>query len=79
MGRADTAVRSGKALYRHFLLFRRTDPMDAISCSGGWARRCSSTSRPNSMLNRWIEGGLLDVLGREGVGCIASPRWPRAC
>ena len=23
------------------------------------------------MLNRWIEGGLLDVLGREGVGCIA--------
>jgi len=24
-----------------------------------------------SMLNRWIEGGLLDVLGREGIGCIA--------
>ena len=24
-----------------------------------------------SMLNRWIEGGLLDVLGEEGVGCIA--------
>jgi L-glyceraldehyde 3-phosphate reductase len=24
-----------------------------------------------SMLNRWIEGGLLEVLGREGVGCIA--------
>ena len=24
-----------------------------------------------SMLNRWIEGGLLDVLGPEGVGCIA--------
>jgi len=23
-----------------------------------------------SMLNRWIEGGLLEVLGREGVGCI---------
>jgi L-glyceraldehyde 3-phosphate reductase len=23
------------------------------------------------MLNRWIEGGLLDVLSREGVGCIA--------
>jgi L-glyceraldehyde 3-phosphate reductase len=23
-----------------------------------------------SMLNRWIESGLLDVLGREGVGCI---------
>jgi L-glyceraldehyde 3-phosphate reductase len=22
------------------------------------------------MLNRWIEGGLLDVLGREGIGCI---------
>ena len=24
-----------------------------------------------SMLNRWIEDGLLDVLGEEGVGCIA--------
>jgi L-glyceraldehyde 3-phosphate reductase len=24
-----------------------------------------------SMLNRWIEGGLLDTLGREGAGCIA--------
>jgi L-glyceraldehyde 3-phosphate reductase len=24
-----------------------------------------------SLLNRWIEGGLLDVLGSEGVGCIA--------
>ena len=23
------------------------------------------------MLERWIEDGLLDVLGREGVGCIA--------
>jgi L-glyceraldehyde 3-phosphate reductase len=23
------------------------------------------------MLNRWIEGGLLDLLGQEGVGCIA--------
>src|SRR5207249_2377977 len=24
-----------------------------------------------SMLNRWIEGGLLDVLAEEGIGCIA--------
>src|SRR6185312_4363396 len=24
-----------------------------------------------SMLNRWVERGLLDVLGTEGVGCIA--------
>jgi L-glyceraldehyde 3-phosphate reductase len=24
-----------------------------------------------SMLNRWVEGGLLDVLGAEGIGCIA--------
>jgi len=23
------------------------------------------------MLNRWVEDGLLDVLGEEGVGCIA--------
>jgi L-glyceraldehyde 3-phosphate reductase len=23
------------------------------------------------MLNRWVEGGLLDLLGAEGVGCIA--------
>jgi len=32
-----------------------------------------------SMLNRWIEDGLLDVLGEEGVGCITFSPSRRGC
>src|SRR6476660_2451801 len=31
-----------------------------------------------SLVNRWIEGGLLDVLGEEGIGCIAFSQIGRA-
>jgi hypothetical protein len=31
------------------------------------------------MLNRWIEDGLLDVLGDEASGCIVFSPWPRGC
>ena len=40
------------------------------SCASS-ACRSSSTSRRYSMFNRWIEDELLDVLGEEGIGCIA--------
>ena len=33
---------------------------------------------PRLDVNRWIEGGLLEVLGQKGIGCIASRRWPCA-
>ncbi len=71
MGALDTAVRSGKALYAGISSYsaeRTTEAADLL-------RRMGTPlliHQPSySMLNRWIEGGLLDVLGREGVGCIA--------
>src|SRR5689334_14597089 len=70
MGALDTAVRQGKALYAGI-----------SSCSPAKTREAAAVLRalgtpllihqPSySMLNRWIEEGLLDVLAGEGVGCI---------
>jgi L-glyceraldehyde 3-phosphate reductase len=70
MGALDTAVRTGKALY-----------VGVSSYSARWTREAAAILRrvgtpllihqPSySMLNRWIEEDLLDVLGEEGIGCI---------
>jgi L-glyceraldehyde 3-phosphate reductase len=71
MGALDTAVRSGKALYAGISSYspERTEEAAAILRRLGTPLFIHQPSY--SMLNRWIEGGLLDVLGREGVGCIA--------
>ena len=42
------------------------------------ARNAHSIHQPSySFLNRWVEGGLLDVLGRGMGAASLSPRWPR--
>jgi L-glyceraldehyde 3-phosphate reductase len=71
MGALDTAVRSGKALYAGISSYspERTEEAAGILRRLGTPLLIHQPSY--SMLNRWIEGGLLDVLGREGVGCIA--------
>src|SRR5216117_3177259 len=71
MGALDTAVRQGKALYVGISSYsaHRTREAAAILRRMGTPLLIHQPSY--SMLNRWIEGGLLDVLGREGVGCIA--------
>jgi L-glyceraldehyde 3-phosphate reductase len=71
MGALDTAVRSGKALYAGISSYSadRTSEAAAILRQMGTPLLIHQPSY--SMLNRWIEGGLLDVLGREGIGCIA--------
>ena len=55
----------------HLLLFGRTDHGGQWPCSVSMGIRLLIHQPSYSMLNRWIEGGLLDVLDREGVGCIA--------
>jgi L-glyceraldehyde 3-phosphate reductase len=71
MGALDSAVRQGKALYVGISSYSAERTREAI----GILRRMGTPlliHQPSySMLNRWIEGGLLDVLGEEGVGCIA--------
>ena len=71
MGALDTAVRSGRALYAGVSSYsaQHTEKAAAILHSMGTPLLIHQPSY--SMLNRWIEGGLLDVLGTEGIGCIA--------
>jgi L-glyceraldehyde 3-phosphate reductase len=71
MGALDTAVRSGRALYVGISSYSAERTAEAISILRGLGTPLLIHQPSYSMLNRWIEGGLLDVLGREGVGCIA--------
>jgi L-glyceraldehyde 3-phosphate reductase len=71
LGALDTAVKSGKALYAGISSYSAERTAEAA----GIMRRLGTPiliEQPSySMLNRWIENGLLDVLGQEGIGCIA--------
>jgi L-glyceraldehyde 3-phosphate reductase len=71
MGALDTAVRSGRALYAGISSYsaERTREAAAILRSMGTPLMIHQPSY--SMLNRWVEHGLLDALEEEGVGCIA--------
>jgi L-glyceraldehyde 3-phosphate reductase len=71
MGALDAAVRSGRALYAGISSYspERTREAAAILRSMGTPLLIHQPSY--SMLNRWVERGLLDVLGMEGIGCIA--------
>lgn len=70
MGALDTAVRSGKARYVGISSYgpRRTAEAARILRELGTPLLIHQPSY--SMLNRWIEEELLDVLELEGVGCI---------
>jgi L-glyceraldehyde 3-phosphate reductase len=70
MGALDTAVRQGKALYAGISSYSgaRTEEAARILDELGTPLLIHQPSY--SLLNRWIEEDLLDVLGQEGVGCI---------
>ncbi len=71
MGALATAVNSGRALYAGISSYsaERTAQAAAILRQLGTPLLIHQPSY--SMLNRWIEGGLLDTLAAEGAGCIA--------
>ena len=71
MGALDSAVRQGKALYVGISSYsgERTEEAAAILRELGTPLLIHQPSY--SMLNRWVEEDLLDVLEEEGVGCIA--------
>jgi L-glyceraldehyde 3-phosphate reductase len=70
MGALDTAVRQGKALYAGISSYSaaRTEEAALILREMGTPLLIHQPSY--SLLNRWIEEDLLDVLGQEGIGCI---------
>ena len=71
MGALDAAVRSGKALYAGISSYspQRTAEAARILTELGTPLFIHQPSY--SMLNRWVEGGLLDTLEQVGAGCIA--------
>jgi L-glyceraldehyde 3-phosphate reductase len=71
MGALDSAVRQGKALYAGISSYsgHRTEEAAQILRDLGTPLLIHQPSY--SLLNRWVEEDLLDVLEREGIGCIA--------
>ena len=70
MGALDFAVRSGRALYAGISSYSPQRTEEAVSILRSMGTRVLIHQPSYSMLNRWIENGLLDVLEREGIGAI---------
>jgi len=70
MGALDAAVRQGKALYVGISSYSARRTKEAAAILRGLGTRLLIHQPSYSMLNRWIEPDLLDVLGDEGIGCI---------
>ena len=71
MGALDAAVRAGKALYVGVSSYSPTHTARAAAILRELGTPLLIHQPSYSMFNRWIEPELLDVLEREGVGCIA--------
>jgi L-glyceraldehyde 3-phosphate reductase len=70
LGALDTAVRQGKALYVGISSYSGQRTAEAVQILRDLGTPLLIHQPSYSLLNRWIEEDLLDVLGREGVGCI---------
>jgi L-glyceraldehyde 3-phosphate reductase len=70
MGALATAVRQGKALYAGVSSYSAERTREAVQILGKLGTPLLIHQPSYSMLNRWIEPELLDVLADEGVGCI---------
>jgi L-glyceraldehyde 3-phosphate reductase len=70
MGALDLIVRQGKALYVGISSYSASETEAAIAVLNRLGTPCLIHQPKYSMFDRWVEGGLLDVLGDKGVGCI---------
>jgi L-glyceraldehyde 3-phosphate reductase len=71
LGALDSAVRQGKALYAGISSYSAERTREAVRILEELGTPLLIHQPSYSMLNRWIEDGLLDVLDATGVGCIA--------
>jgi L-glyceraldehyde 3-phosphate reductase len=71
MGALDRAVSSGKALYAGISSYPAERAAQAVSILRALGTPCVVHQPSYSVINRWVEGGLLELLEREGIGCIA--------
>jgi L-glyceraldehyde 3-phosphate reductase len=71
MGALDYAVRSGRALYAGISNYPAELAHRAAEILRGLGTPCLIHQPAYNMFNRWVEGGLLETLAQNGVGCIA--------
>jgi L-glyceraldehyde 3-phosphate reductase len=71
MGALDLIVRQGKALYVGISNYSAAETEKAIEVLNSLGTPLLIHQAKYSMLVRWVEEGLLDVLSKNGVGCIA--------
>jgi L-glyceraldehyde 3-phosphate reductase len=71
LGALHSAVTSGRALYVGISSYSDTRTAEAVTILRQLGTPLLIHQPSYSMLNRWIEDRLLDVLETEGVGCIA--------
>jgi L-glyceraldehyde 3-phosphate reductase len=71
LGTLDLVVRQGKALYAGISSYSPEKTAEALAILRDLGTPCTIHQPSYSLFNRWVEGGLLELLGREGVGCIA--------
>jgi len=70
LGALDSAVRQGKALYVGISSYSHERTSEAVAILRELGTPALIHQPSYSLLNRWIEPELLDVLGDAGVGCI---------
>lgn len=70
MGALDLIVRQGKALYVGISSYSASETEAAIEVLNRLGTPCLIHQPKYSMFDRWVEDGLLDVLGDKGIGCI---------
>ena len=70
MGALATAVRQGKALHVGISSYSAEKTKVAADLLRAANAPCLIHQPAYNMFNRWIERGLLDTLGQEGIGCI---------
>ena len=70
MGALSDAVRQGKALYVAISNYQAPEAEKAIAMLRANGTPCLLHQPRYNMLERWVEDGLLELLDREGVGCI---------
>lgn len=71
MGALSDIVRQGKALYVGISNYQAEEAKAAIELLNKNGTPCLIHQPRYNMLERWVEDGLLDVLGKTGTGCIA--------
>lgn len=71
MGALHHAVQQGKALYVGISQYNAEDTKKAAKILRGLGTPCLIHQPRYSMLDRWVEDGLLDAIEDEGIGSIA--------